>query len=165
MKINDLNNLKMISLLSAIALSVACGGPNEVDGQVAEDEFSVHDSAPELRVDEDNGDATMIFAEQDGDSLRTIVMLVPGNMDIVAGEPISLDSDSELLIELGVGELETFEANGRTVVNSRDAVFYEVVSGTIIFDSLSDPVSGWFSVELADGSVVKGFFSLEGSIR
>jgi len=155
----------MIALTLALVGSIACGESNQVEGQVADERFSLSDAAPELKIEPSSGDAIMVLAEEDGEKLRTFVMEIPGDMELLVGEPIAVGPETDLFIELSVGDLEVFNKGDVRVLNSKDTQYYDVVSGTVIFDSLQDPVSGWFSVTLKDGSVVEGFFSMDGSLR
>ena len=150
--------LRFILTTFIAVAALACAAPAEVSGEVEGRPFTLVDVNPELII----GDlaSKIVIAEEDGKTLKTLVIYIGNDLDLVVGEPVALGDDVRIV--LSEGEL-AYEKDGE-VVNAPDPEFFDVVKGEVVFDSLKDPVAGSFWLELADGSIVEGTFVLDGEL-
>lgn len=164
-----INNLALFATIAAITLGVGCGVPAEVEGEVLGEAFAVRDDSPEFRVTEATGEATIVLAEEDGDSIRTLVMVIPAETNIEVGVPVPLVEEGSgkegIFMELSEGLLEEIVQGDTRIINAKDPDYFNIIGGTVVFDSLSDPISGTFVAEIEGGGVIRGSFVIDGSLR
>ncbi len=166
----QIKHLASFAAITLVALGVGCGSPAVVEGDVLGETFEVRDDNPELRVAAHSGEATIVFAEDNGETMRTVVMVIPAETHVEPGVPVPLVGEgaakgSGIYLELSQGDLVEIIEGGRRIVHATDPEYFDVVGGTVIFDSVSDPISGTFVAEIAGGGTVRGSFVIDGTLR
>lgn len=159
-------NLTRIALGSCALLSLAltaCSPKGFVEGVVFDQEFTIRDDQPAAR--ESRADTIyIVLSQEDGDRFRTVTIEVEGYESVELGAPIAISVDDAPGAEVKAadGELVVDElSDGRRLVSSKNAVFADIVSGTVVLDSVDDVLAGSLDAELASGGYIRGNFVIE----
>ena len=157
---------KASQLLALVALAiggVACGPATVVDGVVEDTDFAIMDDRPAYHYDTSDDWVLLSMAEEDGETLRVVSLVVPDAKAIVLDEPMPIGTEESGLasVDVSIGDLLVRErSDGARILSTTDNRRTESVSGTVTFTSV-DPYVGTFEAELEDGGHVGGSFVIE----
>ena len=147
----------LASAAALLAVSTGCAQPAEIDGTTLGDAFHIQDDAPEVK-----GSALhrqIVFAEDDGEMLRTLALKFSEDDAIVIGEKTPLSATSTPTVEASIGTLVTFTRPDGVVVKVAEN-FRQSKSkgGYVVFEQLAPFFAGTFHAEMDDGGILSGTF-------
>lgn len=152
----------VISMIASVWMLSGCYAPSEAYGILSGQVFRVLDEAPELHQHPTTGDMIVVLAESNGETLTTVVVTLPSEMQDVLDEPLEVGhrGKAPCSVQVSSGTLEvTTRKDGTRVANAVDPTIATSTGGTLTLRASGDVWAADFSVQLEDASAVRGSFN------
>lgn len=150
------------------AVLSACGAPSTAEGTADGRPFTLSQAHAEVREHGDHSrsivlaDTAQAIEQGDADELWLVVLHLPADVEVEIDQPLKIGPKGSGLasLQVSVGELETLDEEGK-VVNSKDPIFTDALSGTVTLWSVDKVLAGEFEAVLEKGGYVRGVFEVE----